>query len=50
MYFGLGLVFATTFARSFPEYPTFRAAISLLTFFAGWAWLLLVWSRARRQM
>lgn len=47
-YFGLGLNFATTFAYWFPEYLSARAAISLLTFFAGCIWIILLWRRDSR--
>jgi hypothetical protein len=45
MYFGLGFVVATSCAGWFPEAVDWRNAAGLLTFFAGWVWILMRWYR-----
>jgi hypothetical protein len=47
MYLGLGMVVSTSLSIWFPGASDVRSAAGLLTFFAGWTWILARWYRRR---
>jgi hypothetical protein len=46
LYFGLGWIMATTFARWYPEAADVRSAFGMIVFLGAWVWIL--WMRYRK--